>query len=225
MYRHLDSTTTIRLLDIHPGYDDEDVVCSIGHCSLSKQPVYEAVSYVWGQSVLSDRTTCNGQQVYVTPNLHDVLKRVRLESEKRTIWIDGLCINQLDSDEKSRQVHFMYRIYQNATRILVWLGPDPDEVASRAFKLCHEISREIQASRNEQNTESGQSEVSDSNAWSITSRVSFSDTEWRAMVSASIQQQYKPSSYCSKKVGLFVVDIWYRSFSVHGGLVSGSYKR
>jgi hypothetical protein len=34
----------------------------------------------------------------------------------------------------------------------------------------------------------------------------FSGLNKESQLSASIQQQYKPSSYCSKKVGLFVVD-------------------
>jgi hypothetical protein len=75
--------------------------------------------------------------VHVTPNLHDVLKRVRHELEKRTIWIDGLYFNQLDSDEKSRQAILRYRIYRIATRVLVWLGPDPyNSLLLATVNLC-----------------------------------------------------------------------------------------
>lgn len=43
-----------------------------------------------------------------------------------TLWIDQLCINQSDSDEKAVQVGLMSQIYSRAERVLVWLGPEAD---------------------------------------------------------------------------------------------------
>lgn len=38
------------------------------------------------------------------------------------IWIDALCINQDDDEEKGIQVQMMDRIFQEAKRVAVWLG-------------------------------------------------------------------------------------------------------
>jgi hypothetical protein len=38
-------------------------------------------------------------------------------------WIDALCINQDNLDEKTEQVRQMWRIYENAGLVIIWLGP------------------------------------------------------------------------------------------------------
>ncbi len=42
------------------------------------------------------------------------------------MWIDALCINQSDDDEKSWQVALMGRIFKWATLVVAWLGPEED---------------------------------------------------------------------------------------------------
>jgi hypothetical protein len=46
--------------------------------------------------------------------------------EERTarsyLWIDALCINQKDEEEKTAQVTMMRQIYETADTVLVWLG-------------------------------------------------------------------------------------------------------
>ena len=37
-------------------------------------------------------------------------------------WIDALCINQTDNDEKGQQVRLMREIYASAESVIVWLG-------------------------------------------------------------------------------------------------------
>lgn len=43
-------------------------------------------------------------------------------SEPRVLWVDAICINQSNPDEKNHQVRQMYRIYSSASRVLIWLG-------------------------------------------------------------------------------------------------------
>lgn len=52
------------------------------------------------------------------------MRRLRWH-DVRTIWIDALCINQADNDEKSAQVSRMAQTYANAFRIIIWLGSFP----------------------------------------------------------------------------------------------------
>ncbi|KAJ4384382.1 hypothetical protein N0V85_008359 [Neurospora sp. IMI 360204] len=43
-----------------------------------------------------------------------------------TLWIDQICIDQPDSDEKVVQVGLMKQIYSRAEQVLIWLGPAAD---------------------------------------------------------------------------------------------------
>lgn len=50
----------------------------------------------------------------------------RWEDKHKEIWIDALCINQNDDEEMERQVQIIDRIYQEAERVVVWLGVETD---------------------------------------------------------------------------------------------------
>jgi hypothetical protein len=41
-------------------------------------------------------------------------------------WVDALCINQDDAQEKAHQVGMMGSIYSNATYTYIWLGPNSE---------------------------------------------------------------------------------------------------
>jgi hypothetical protein len=87
-------------------------------------PSYEALSYVWGTSDLSTNVYihCNGEVTAVRSSLAGALKRLRLATSARIIWVDAICINQDDNEEKSYQVPLMGSIYSSASRVVVWLG-------------------------------------------------------------------------------------------------------
>jgi hypothetical protein len=55
------------------------------------------------------------------------------------MWIDALCINQEDLDERSEQVNFMWDIYRGAEKVVVWLGEDPG-FASDAISLIRRVA-------------------------------------------------------------------------------------
>lgn len=56
-------------------------------------------------------------------------------------WIDALCINQLDVDEKNEQVGRMKEIYSNAPSVLIWLGDASESIVNSAMDLIHDIHR------------------------------------------------------------------------------------
>lgn len=91
---------------------------------------YEALSYVWGPVSGDRRVYCDGKIIHITPNCESALRHLRLKKKKRTLWIDALCINQSSNTERSRQVPLMGDIYESASRVLIWLGPGSDEIAS-----------------------------------------------------------------------------------------------
>ena len=50
-----------------------------------------------------------------------------LENDTRRLWIDSICINQQDLRERSEQAINMHRIYQQARRVIVWLGEESED--------------------------------------------------------------------------------------------------
>ena len=54
---------------------------------------------------------CSGT-LPVTVNLFHALKYLRHEAISRTFWIDAICVNQEDLDERGKQVQRMADIYR-----------------------------------------------------------------------------------------------------------------
>jgi hypothetical protein len=54
------------------------------------------------------------------------IRRVRQASSPRVIWIDGVCINQADLDERGQQVAIMGDVYSRTKRNIIWLGDSDD---------------------------------------------------------------------------------------------------
>jgi len=69
----------------------------------------------------------NNKLLDVTESLEIALRHLQKELDTLTLWIDAMCINQKDTDEKNRQIQQMSNIYQNATQVVIWLGPAADE--------------------------------------------------------------------------------------------------
>lgn len=42
----------------------------------------------------------------------------------RMFWIDALCINQQDIEERIQQIQIMGKIHSSADQVLIWLGPE-----------------------------------------------------------------------------------------------------
>jgi hypothetical protein len=55
-------------------------------------------------------------------NLERALLSLQQEDEELVLWIDAMCINQRENDEKSFQVQMIRRIYEAAKLVVVWLG-------------------------------------------------------------------------------------------------------
>ena len=98
---------------------------------VNAKPEYCALSYTWGKprADVPDYTAegrpsifLNGQSVKVSPNLYDALLQLHQYFSDKPVWIDALCINQDDIDERQCQVSAMDRVYGGAERVLIWLG-------------------------------------------------------------------------------------------------------
>jgi hypothetical protein len=80
---------------------------------------------MWGSPSPERHIMIDGKTVRVRDNIWRCLKHLRdnheLNSRSR-LWIDSICINQNDEQEKSQQVAKMAQIFQIASRVLIWLG-------------------------------------------------------------------------------------------------------
>ncbi|KAI6963456.1 hypothetical protein KC332_g15834 [Hortaea werneckii] len=114
---------SFRLLSLLPGDDKAPLGCRIQTFSLDHAPPYEALSYVWGQRDGCRALTCNSGFLHIKHNLEQALFALRHPDRPRFLWVDAVCINQKDYDERAQQVRIMREIYARAERVVVWLGP------------------------------------------------------------------------------------------------------
>ncbi|XWW99289.1 hypothetical protein V2A60_007298 [Cordyceps javanica] len=137
LYSPLDRTKSeIRLLTIENDAG-QPISCRLETVSFSQAPPYTALSYVWGDETVKRKILLDGKEVPVTTNLAAALRYVKghwsnfypgRDATTFRIWIDALCINQDDFDEKGQQVQLMRSIYSNAELVLAWLGIGTDQI-------------------------------------------------------------------------------------------------
>jgi hypothetical protein len=140
VYRDLQDFDQIRLLHLQPRSGSETIECTIELAKFSKQPEYEALSYMWGPANPLHSILIDGANFEVRENLWLALQHLRLETESRVLWIDAICINQGNIHERNHQVAQMAQIYQEAATVVVWLGA-PDSSSAIAFELLSSPSK------------------------------------------------------------------------------------
>jgi hypothetical protein len=122
-YEKLDfDTYEIRLLTLNWSNDEySPIVGSLEHVSLIDPGPYFALSYCWGDASITRSITIGSHKIEVTPNLYAALRGVRKLTCLR-LWVDALCINQGDNEERSNQVRNMRQIYSRAKEVICWVG-------------------------------------------------------------------------------------------------------
>ncbi|KAF1970405.1 HET-domain-containing protein, partial [Bimuria novae-zelandiae CBS 107.79] len=127
---NFDPTTQIRLLKLHRRVPFFEVSAELVSCAIEEAPTYYAISYVWSYGRQDFRTiTLNGMSFKIRRNVYDILNRCSSFLGPQTIWIDTICIDQSNNDEKTFQVRAMQDIYSTAEHVLVCLGNGPEYVA------------------------------------------------------------------------------------------------
>ncbi|RDH37735.1 HET-domain-containing protein [Aspergillus welwitschiae] len=107
--------------------------------SESRNHLYEALSYTWGSNDKPQAVLIGGSLLPVTENLHTALSYLRDHQLERTLWVDAICINQEDEDEKNTHIPLMRAIYAQADRVIVWLG-EPDHAGPNALDTIHQLA-------------------------------------------------------------------------------------
>jgi hypothetical protein len=133
----------IRILSVQGGGTGSGLRCSIRVISLDEEPKYNALSYVWGNASDTEPINVNGVTLPVTRGLAKALRHLLVAQLPVTLeptvpltvlWVDAICINQDDANERAAQVQLMGDIYSTANRVVVWLGEGTvytDEVFDR----------------------------------------------------------------------------------------------
>ncbi|UKZ73401.1 hypothetical protein TrVFT333_001047 [Trichoderma virens FT-333] len=125
---------------------------------------FTALSYTWGEPKFDGRIILDGRVLGITKNLEAALQQLRI-SNKPVMpphmvalqarnphiakafqapvtywWIDAVCINQADLDERNSQVSLMRRIYKRASNVRIWLGEEADD-SNMAIDVINQISK------------------------------------------------------------------------------------
>ena len=120
-----------RLCTLPPGRVEDQLCCTLKTVFLDENPEYDTLSYAWGEPVFNKKIRANEGHLFITTSLYTALCYLRNPDEPRTIWADGICINQTDVDERSSQVSMMGQIYRKSKRLEIWLG-DVESIESEA---------------------------------------------------------------------------------------------
>jgi hypothetical protein len=132
----------IRVFELLPGSKDNDIAVTLSDYQLKDAPPFECLSYCWGDTEDTTSIQVNGHSIMITKNLRAALAQLRHETGSRTVWVDAICINQLDLAERARQVTLMADIYKSAIRTTVWLGPDLDGEGRKAIRICYQLAKD-----------------------------------------------------------------------------------
>ena len=159
-YAPLQGLHSVRLLTLHPAASyGTPIHISLREVSLDVSVEFAALSYTWttegGDCSLSKQVECDGAIIKITANCEAALRRIRQVEKSFDFWIDAICINQSDDDEKSLQVPQMRQIYKKALWVALWIGEASctlDEETSRpitdlGMEFLHNFAIELQGSK------------------------------------------------------------------------------
>lgn len=123
-YKQLNrKTDEIRLIEVLPQSFKGLVRCRTVAYALEEAPQYSALSYRWGNADSNCTIELDGRKRLIRKNLLRFLAQIPTHLRNSFLWIDALCIDQANQQERTHQVGMMARIYSHASLVLVWLGP------------------------------------------------------------------------------------------------------
>ncbi|EFQ93521.1 hypothetical protein PTNB73_00084 [Pyrenophora teres f. teres] len=118
-HQALDTTSQqIRLVKLHP-HRDEPLQLDIETFDLENAPEFVALSYTWGPESPTFDIVVNNRPFSVRKNLYRFLQAYE---EDKYLWVDQICIDQLNVLERNHQVGLMTSIYSQCSSVTIWLG-------------------------------------------------------------------------------------------------------
>ena len=143
----------IRLMTLLPGRFNAPICITLKTKVLSHAniPKFQALSYAWGSDVecLNIHVVAGrGVQgvksavLSVTRNLFEGLKHLRKIRRSTVLWIDQICVDQKNLEERGNQVLRMPDIYSLAQGVIVWLGPEEDD-SNVAMEILNDVGQDV----------------------------------------------------------------------------------
>ncbi len=119
-YRYLplqDSPLSIRLAVLLPGGRGTPIRVKLSQTTFAQRPKYVALSYTWGSPDVVREIELDNTPVDVRRNLWWALYHLRSTTEERLLWIDAICIDQSNIEERNQQVILMAHIFPGRQRL------------------------------------------------------------------------------------------------------------
>ncbi|KAF2825100.1 HET-domain-containing protein [Ophiobolus disseminans] len=139
-YQNLTDAKSIRLLRVDISGNENSF--SLIETDTDSAPPYVAISYVWGDPTTKHFVDLANGNVGITESLHFALRDVirMLHDNNHTLpggtdfwkddtvhlWVDALCIDQSNTQEKTVQVPMMTNIFTTAALVVTYMGPKAD---------------------------------------------------------------------------------------------------
>jgi Heterokaryon incompatibility protein (HET) len=150
-YKPLECLTHIRIFVLKSHSENNlELQCSIEHGDISGAS-FQCLSYAWGNletpfkmHVIDAKGESEGY-VPLTKSLVNAIRDLRdcNNIQSKRFWADQICINQMDGEEKSRQVAMMGEIYYSASQVITYLGPE-DQHDQETIPLIEKIYNHFQ---------------------------------------------------------------------------------
>lgn len=117
--------------EIPPRSDDLSTILFLGEIGSGSRPA--------SQSNSNEDSIGVGKRFSITKNLQDGLQQLAISGILgKWLWIDAICIDQENNDEKAVQVALMGDIYSAALKVIIWLGADTSDLKEFVW-LCDDF--------------------------------------------------------------------------------------
>ena len=124
LYQPLPPGSYVRVLSLESPSTTEQTRYSLFCRPIDAGSPYLALSYRWEKDEKHPCIIVNGREVSVMQTVKDFLDIHLCKQACHEIFIDSICINQQDLDERASQVRLMGQIYCCAAKVCLWLGRD-----------------------------------------------------------------------------------------------------
>lgn len=184
-----------RLLTIYGGQYEDDIKVDLEVVSLgartSDRPTYEAMSYVWGSPEMLNTVYVGKEKkkVMITANLDEAIRYMRYPDRPRTMWIDSLCIDQQNIEERGRQVAYMSYIFWGAPRVVIWLGKAADD-SDRAMNTLSRVAS-LTASGGKSGATEGTTELDERQSGEFAPAMHLEDAERRSILALLLRPWFE----------------------------------
>ena len=141
LYAPLPGPRHIRLLSLSlGGRDNAKIRCDVLCVSLDDAPMYDAISWEWGDPKNTEAIIVDRKPYDVPQNLAAALHELRQGDDQRFLWADAICVNLKDPIERADQVCLMRHIYKQASVVHVWLGPMLNTSDLKIFPMFEDLA-------------------------------------------------------------------------------------